>query len=78
MKNNISSLLKHIEAKVGLSIKDIQANSPHKTRKHIESKNGKTMKFVSAFPYIGRGNVLRDGIKDTATINKEIDKILAR
>ena len=76
--SNFNKLLKHIENKVGLSVKDIRSNSPYKTRIYLEGKNKKTLKFVSAFPFIGRGNVLRDGIRERSQINYEIDQILAK
>ena len=76
--SNFDKLLKHIENKVGLSIKDIKSNSPYKTRVYLEGKNKKTLKFVSEFPFIGRRNVLRDGIRERSQIDFEIDQILAR
>ncbi|OGI11428.1 MAG: hypothetical protein A2Y40_09560 [Candidatus Margulisbacteria bacterium GWF2_35_9] len=75
--NNYKKLIKHIESKVGLSLNEIKTNSPYETRKHLEKKNKKQVKFVSAFPFIGRGNVLRDGIKERSSINSEVDKILS-
>lgn len=76
--NNSQKLMKNIENKVGLSLQDIKSNSPYKTRIYLEGKNRKTFKFVSAFPFIGRRNVLRDSIRERSQIDFEIDQILAR
>ena len=67
---------KNAESLIGLSAETIRKYSPDKLRHHLESKNKRKFSFTSEFPVIGRGNVLRDGIKTTEEINKDIDKIL--
>jgi hypothetical protein len=67
---------KNLERKIGLSSNDIKRYSPEKFRSHIENLFQKKTVFVSEFPYIGRGNVLGDGLLSTCAINKEVDSIL--
>lgn len=59
-----------------LSLSQIKSFTPAQMRHHLESEKKRQFSFTSEFPYIGRGNVLRDSIKDTGELNKEIDKIL--
>jgi hypothetical protein len=70
------SFIKNIEKKSGLSISEIREKDPCELRKYFEKKFGTKTRFVSEFPFIGRGNVLRDGIIDSDQINEEIDKLL--
>jgi len=67
---------KNVENLIGLSAETIRNYSPDKLRRHLEGKNKRKFSFTSEFPVIGRGNVLRDGIKTSEEINKDIDKIL--
>jgi len=69
---------KNVEKAVGLSAEEIRKYSPGELRRFLEEKNKKKFSFISVFPVIGRGNVLRDSIITTEEINREIDKILAR
>ena len=70
----------YIEKKVvedtGLSLAQIKDFSPSKFREFLEKKNNKKFSFLSAFPVIGRGNVLRDNLISSSQLNNEIDKIL--
>jgi len=69
---------KNVESLIGLSADTIRKYSPSELRLHLENKNKRKFSFTTEFPVIGRGNVLRDGIKTTEEINKDIDRILAR
>lgn len=62
--------------RIGLSLEQIRSFSPSELRSFLEKKNKKTMTFISEYPIIGRGNVLRDGLVNKKAINKDIDKIL--
>jgi hypothetical protein len=68
---------KNAENLIGLSAETIRKYSPNELRLHLENKNKRKFSYTSEFPVIGRGNVLRDGIKTSEEINKDIDKILA-
>ncbi len=69
-------IIANIEQKVGLSIHDINHSDPVKISQIIGAKLNKTLTFSSEFPFIGRGNVLRENIQSSHSINREIDKIL--
>ncbi len=59
-----------------LNLTEIKSFSPHQLRKHLEKTNKTKFSFVSMFPYIGRGNVLRENIIDSKTLDQEIDELL--
>lgn len=65
-----------IARKVGLNIEQLRQANPVDIAKHIERKTHKKLSFSSQFPFIGRGNVLRDGVVTSDQINKDIDRIL--
>jgi hypothetical protein len=67
---------KNVENLIGLSAETIRKYSPNELRHHLEEKNKRKFSFTTEFPIIGRGNVLRDGIKTSKEINKDIDRIL--
>ena len=67
---------KNAELITGMSVSAIRDMSPEKFRLYCEEKNGKSFEFVSEFPSIGRGNVLRDGIISRNTLDAEIDRML--
>ena len=67
---------KIVQKNVGLSLSDINRLNPTDINAHIEKQSGKKIKITTEFPFIGRGNVLRDGIVTHDKINQEIDRIL--
>lgn len=69
-------LAKNISKKVGLSMDELNKLDPTEIAVHFEKKHSKKLSFSSAFPFIGRGNVLRDGVITSQNIDKEIDRIL--
>jgi len=73
---SFAAVEKNVENLIGLSAETIRKYSPDELRLHLENKNKRKFSFTSEFPVIGRGNVLRDGIKTSEEINKDIDKIL--
>jgi len=68
---------RNVEALVGLPAETIRKLSPDELRDYLEKKNKRKFSFLSEFPVIGRGSVLRDSIITSEKINKDIDKILA-
>jgi hypothetical protein len=72
-----TAIEKNAEKVLGLSVEDIRKYSPGELRRYLEKKNKKKLFFMTEFPVIGRGNVLRDSIITSEKINKDIDKILA-
>jgi len=73
-----TAIEKNVEKTVGLSVDEIRRYSPDELRRFLEEKNKKKFSFITEFPVIGHGNILRDSIITTEEINREIDKILAR
>ncbi len=71
-----SKVEKNAEKITGLSLAQIKAISPEKFRTYLEQKNNKPISFTSEFPVIGRGNVLRDRLITSKSLNAEIDEIL--
>jgi hypothetical protein len=71
-----SSVERGVESRLGLPVETIRKLSPGELRDYLNRRSGSSLKFVSEFPSIGRGNVLHDCIVDSVTINSEIDKIL--
>lgn len=65
-----------IAHKVGLTIEQLRQTNPVDIAQRIEQRTHKKLSFSSQFPFIGRGNVLRDGVITSDQINKEIDRIL--
>jgi hypothetical protein len=76
MKPLNPKLLNNIAKKAGLTPEQIRAASPGELRSHLTKKTGKRFVVNTKFPWIGRGNVLRDGLEESSTINQSIDKIL--
>ena len=60
----------------GMSADALRNISPEKFREHCEKRSGKRFGFISEFPSIGRGNVLRDGILSRDALDSEIDRML--
>ena len=68
--------VKHIEVVTGLTSAQLKDFSPEEFRDFIERKKKKRLTFLSEFPTIGRGNVLRNSLLSSQEINSEIDAIL--
>ena len=65
-----------VQKNIGLSLSDIDKLNPIDINTHIEKQSGKKIEITTEFPFIGRGNVLRDGIVTHDKINQEIDRVL--
>jgi hypothetical protein len=69
-------LSENISKKIGLSMEELKRLNPTEIAFFLEKKHNKKLSFSSEFPFIGRGNVLRDGVVTSEQINKDIDRIL--
>jgi len=67
---------KMVQKNIGLGLSDLDKLSPIEINSYIEKQAGKKIKITTEFPYIGRGNVLRDRLISHDKIDQEIDKIL--
>ncbi len=74
--DTLLAVYKNATSKLGVSVEDIKSFSPQCMRKHIEQKSGEKIRFISEFPTIGRGNVLRDNIITREVLDREIDGLL--
>jgi hypothetical protein len=72
----LEKLLNNIEHKIGLSINEIYEKNPIEIRGMIESMHKSKLTYSSEFPFIGRGNVLRDGLVESKQLDNEIDLLL--
>lgn len=67
---------KIIQKNIGLSLTDIERFNPIEINNYIEKQTSKKIEIITEFPYIGRGNILRDGLISHNKIDQELDKIL--
>lgn len=67
-----------VETATGMTIAHIRSTPIDDLRREIEKKFGGPMKFVSEFPFIGRGNVLRDRLVARAQVEADLDEALRR
>ena len=82
MRKDSSTVLQRLERDVERATKQspeqLRMKSVEDLRAEATSKSGRAMRFFSAFPVIGRGNVLRDRIVERRKIDAEIDEMLNR
>ena len=78
MAEKINTVEKNVSYLMGLPIEEVKAMSTTEIRCHIEKNKKSKMTLISAFPVIGRGNVLGSSLITTDELNADIDKILNR
>jgi len=66
-----------IEHETGKSIYELQEQTLSERRREVEEKHG-TMTFTVNFPFIGRGNPLREKILSHAIIERRTVRALKR
>ena len=74
--DKFSFVEKSAQNSANLTLEQLKSFSPNKLHVHLSKLKNKIISFISEFPYIGRGNALREELIDTETLNNEIDKIL--
>lgn len=72
------SLERAIEASTGERVEVLRSRTLEETRLVAEKKHRRPMKFVSHFPFIGRGNVLRDRLVSHEQVEADLDAVLGR
>jgi hypothetical protein len=72
----LQNLEQNIEKLTGKTAQDLRRTSIDGYRRERESSLKRALRFTSHFPFIGRGNVLRDRIIDTEKIEKQLDSAL--
>ena len=72
MPTILERLEKAVERKTGKKADELRKKTIDETRKEVEGKGRKT-RFYSAFPFIGRGNILRSFLSHE-DVNKGVDE----
>lgn len=67
------NLEKIVERDTGERAEDLRAQPLDEFRVKIERAHKRVLHFVSKFPFLGRGNVMRDKIVDHATVDRMLD-----
>jgi len=65
-----------VERLTGKTVNDLRQFSIEDYRLELETRHKRPLRFVSRFPFIGRGNVMRDRIINSAKIEKQLDAML--
>jgi len=65
-----------VEKEVGESVEAIRQMPIDERRRRIENKFHQVMRIVSFFPFIGRGNVLRDQTVPHEVVESELRKAI--
>jgi hypothetical protein len=60
MATSYDDFVKAVELATGEKLEVLQRTAPDERRRALEAKHGRPMQFRSWFPFIGRGNALRD------------------
>jgi hypothetical protein len=75
MNDILHSIEKSVEILTGMKSSDIRNKTIDKIRFDLEANKTK-IRFISEFPFIGRGSVLRDFVLEHDIINSDLDKAL--
>lgn len=67
-----------VERATGERIDVVRCMPIDERRRMIQARTGKQTRFVSRFPLIGRGNILRNRFKTTDEINAALDRALRK
>lgn len=71
--DTLLNLEKVVEHDTGESAENLRSLPLDEFRVKIEHAHKRVFQFVSKFPFIGRGNIMRDKIVDHATVNRMLD-----
>jgi hypothetical protein len=73
---SLEMLEKSVERKTGIPVAELRQMTISEMRCRVEHEKKHPMEFYSAFPLIGRGNVMRDCVISHADIERELDEVL--
>lgn len=68
------SLEQAIEKNTEQSIETLRSTTLDELRQQVEAKRGRALRFTCNFPFIGRGNVMRDETVSRQEIEKQLDE----
>ena len=72
----LSCIERTVERITHTSVSELRNRSLEDQRVSIEQKHRHPMRFVSRYPTIGRGNIMRDRTKSHAEIEEIVDQVL--
>ena len=72
----LSRVEKTVERITHTSVSELRNRSLEDQRTRVEHKHGHSMRFVSRYPTIGRGNIMRDRTKSHTEIDAIVDQAL--
>ena len=75
-QESLRSLEKSVEQLTGQKAKELRNHTLSSLRAKVESEHGAPLRFVSRFPFIGRGNVLRDRVVSHQSVEQQLDAAL--
>jgi phosphoribosylformylglycinamidine (FGAM) synthase-like amidotransferase family enzyme len=71
------TIVRAIESEMGKTIREVQEQTLSDRRREVEANHkGRRMMFSINFPFIGRGNVLRDRVLSHEEIDKQFNEAL--
>jgi hypothetical protein len=76
--DTLMNLEKVVEHDTGEKAEDIRFQSLDAFRAKIEHTRKRVLHFVSKFPFVGRGNVMRDKIVEHVTVNRMLDAAIRK
>jgi hypothetical protein len=71
--DTLMNLEKVVERDTGERADDLRSQPLDEFRIKMQRAHKRVLHFVSVFPFLGRGNVLRDKIVDHATVDRMLD-----
>ena len=71
-----ASLIRAIENATGESVESLRSMPLDERRQLIEKKTGRRLKVTRNFPFIGRGNVMRDETVSRDQVETELREAL--
>lgn len=71
-----SVLERAVERATGENVDVLRARPISDTRRIAEQRRGRPFQIISRFPFIGRGNVMRDRILSHERVEAELDRAL--
>lgn len=72
----LNTIEQAIERTTGMRVSELRKQSVTEIRTLAEKSHGKPMRFTSSFPFIGRGNVLRDCLVSHEEVEASLDEAL--
>ena len=75
-QETLRGLEKSVENLTGRKAQELRDYTFSALRRQREAQTGKPMRFISRFPFIGRGNVLRDRVVSHETVERQLDAVL--